>query len=340
MVIKEGNKTKNWLKDDNRIVSVDIWCLVYNHGKYLRQALDSILMQKTSFPVRIIIHDDASLDDSADIIKEYRARFPDKIVAILEEQNLVQNGKSVFRKMVPYFTAKYIAYCEGDDYWTDDKKLQKQVDYLESHPDCVAVYHNILPVDKNGKHNEALRGIYPILEEGNYSEKELKNFVLKTQFASLVMRNYYPWMTEEQMDFYAQVKCNGDERSLILSSIIGRIHYLPDVMAAHRRVINEGDSWTARQNRKSKSERMLELQKRYLEKCRLHHYFSGIKPYPYNFLINERINYLKAAKHEGLSYKQRINNLKCIQIPIYAYIVYIPLFIRRGMRSVYRRLRK
>ena len=84
---------------DTRPVSVDVSCMVYNHGNYLRQALDSILMQETDFPVRIIIHDDASTDDSAAVILEYKKKYPQKIVAVIEEVNLYQNGRSVWAKI-------------------------------------------------------------------------------------------------------------------------------------------------------------------------------------------------------------------------------------------------
>ena len=95
-----------YLKQDNRPLSVDIFCLVYNHGKYLRKALDGMLMQKTDFPVRIIIHDDASTDDSAKIIMEYKERYPDRIVAVIERTNLHQNGISFWPIMLPYLTSK------------------------------------------------------------------------------------------------------------------------------------------------------------------------------------------------------------------------------------------
>lgn len=228
------------LQNDNRPVSVDISCTVYNHGKYLREALDGMLMQETNFQYRIIIHDDASTDDSSDIIREYQALYPKMIVAVIEDENLYQNGKSIFAKMFPYYTAKYIASCEGDDYWLDKKKLQKQVDYLEAHPDCIACYHNILPVNADSKSNESLHFIYSILDEGDYTKKEIKSFVLKTQTASLVRRNLNPYLSDADKEAYQLTKCNGDEKTLLLCGTVGRVHYLPDVMAAHRRVF-QGD---------------------------------------------------------------------------------------------------
>lgn len=308
---------KNWLKNDNRPVSVDVSCTVYNHGPYLREALDGIFMQKTDFPVRVIIHDDASTDNSVSIIQEYEKKYPDKIISIIEKENKYQNGQSLFKIMLPFYTSKYIAYCEGDDYWTDPYKLQKQVDYLENNPDCAAVYHNILPVDEHSQYDESLRLTYKLLKEGDYTKKEIRNFVLKTQTASLVKRNYHPWMSEQDIIFYADAKFNGDEKNLILCGLLGRIHYLPDVMAAHRRVF-QGDSWTAMQHKKEKSQKLIEKYNRYIEKCRFYEYFSGRKKYRYNKILEMQFGIIRKFP------KNKINI--CKNVPFYAYLVYIPVF--------------
>ena len=310
------------LLNDARPVSVDIACTVYNHEKYLREALDGMLMQETDFPYRIIIHDDASTDNSAEIIREYQARYPDKIIAIIEEENLYQNGKSIYMKMFPYYTAKYRAVCEGDDFWTDRKKLQKQVDYLEAHPDCIACYHNILPVNEDSRYDESLRHSYILLDEGDYTKKEIKNFILKTQTASLVKRNLHPFLSDADKTAYQSAKCNGDEKALLLSGTIGRVHYLPDVMAAHRRVFL-GDSYTARQSNKSEVDKFIGNQQRYMEKRKLYAYLTGIKLYPYNNLIHGRMIFI-ITHHRELK-KSEINKIyRSVHVPVYAYIAYFP----------------
>lgn len=329
---------KHWqtyLINDDRPVSVDVNCLVYNHGIYLRKALDGMLMQKTTFPVRIIIHDDASTDQSPDIIMEYKERFPDKIIAIIEEKNLYQNGQSIWAKMFPYFISKYVAYCEGDDYWIDEYKLQKQVEYLESHPDCVACYHNVLPVDKNGIYDEKLRGMYKLLEEGDYTKEEIRQGELKTQTATLVRRNYNPWLSEEDKEIYATTHCNGDQKQLVLCDAFGRIHYLPDVMSAHRRVMDEGDSWTAKQHKKTEIERFIEREKRYLELCRLYNHLNKSKIHPYNNIIYEKYAFYRKMKHKKIELnaidKRKI--IESVKIPFFAYIVVIPSFVFRFIKK-------
>ena len=116
---------------------VSIQCLTYNHEPYIRQALDGFLMQTTTFPFEIIIHDDASSDSTADIIREYELKFPRLIRPIYESENQMQMG--TLGKIINgiQHRGKYIALCEGDDYWTEPLKLQRQVEYLKNHSNIV-----------------------------------------------------------------------------------------------------------------------------------------------------------------------------------------------------------
>ncbi len=121
---------------------VSICCTSYNHENYIRETLDGFLMQKTSFPIEIIVHDDASTDNSKQIIEEY-AQKDARFVTILQTQNQYsQKIKPWPNYVFPKAKGKYIALCEGDDYWTDPLKLQKQVDFLEANPDYGICFHN------------------------------------------------------------------------------------------------------------------------------------------------------------------------------------------------------
>ena len=125
---------------ENQII-VSIECCVFNHEPFLRQCLDGFVMQKTNFAFEAIVHDDASTDGSAAIIMEYAERYPDIIKPIIETENQYSKRDGSLRKVLnAHLKGKYIAWCEGDDYWTDPLKLQKQVDYLERHEDCGIVY--------------------------------------------------------------------------------------------------------------------------------------------------------------------------------------------------------
>lgn len=125
---------------------ISINCLVYNHGPYLRQCLDGFIKQKTNFAFEAIVHDDASTDNSAAIIREYAEKYPDIIKPIYENENQYsKHDGSITRIMNAAISSKtkYIAFCEGDDCWTDPYKLQKQVDFLESHPNYVLSHSDI-----------------------------------------------------------------------------------------------------------------------------------------------------------------------------------------------------
>lgn len=120
---------------------VSIRCTAYNHAKYIRQALDGFVMQQTTFKFEAIVHDDASTDGTADIIREYAEKYPDIIKPIFETENQYsKHDGSLGRIMDQACIGKYIAMCEGDDYWTDPLKLQKQVDFLEEHTDFSICY--------------------------------------------------------------------------------------------------------------------------------------------------------------------------------------------------------
>lgn len=121
---------------DSTLVSIS--CLTYNHAKYIEKCLDGFIMQKTSFVFEVIVHDDASTDNTASIIREYEQKFPDIIKPIYQIKNQYSRGVTIGKNFIyPRARGKYIALCEGDDYWIDPYKLQKQVDFLEANPDYV-----------------------------------------------------------------------------------------------------------------------------------------------------------------------------------------------------------
>lgn len=128
---------------------VSICCITYNHENYIRDAIEGFLIQNTSFPFEIIIHDDASTDNTANIIEEYANKYPDLFVTILQSENQwSKGGGSIYARFVyPRARGKYIALCEGDDYWTDPLKLQKQVEFLEENPDYGIVHTNFSTSD-------------------------------------------------------------------------------------------------------------------------------------------------------------------------------------------------
>lgn len=132
---------QNWTVKDTENPLVSVRCITYNHEPYIAQAIDGFLMQKTDFPFEVIIHDDASTDKTADIIREYERKYPLIIKPIYQTENQYskRNG-SIAKAIDPKLKGKYIAFCEGDDYWIDPNKLQMQVDFLEKNPEYGMCY--------------------------------------------------------------------------------------------------------------------------------------------------------------------------------------------------------
>ncbi len=127
---------------DNQDIKVTIRCITYNQKDYIRQCLDGFVMQRTNFRFEAIVHDDASTDGTAEIVREYAEKYPDIVKPIFETENQYsKHDGSLGRIMNANTRGKYVAICEGDDYWTDPLKLQKQADFLDANPQCSLTYH-------------------------------------------------------------------------------------------------------------------------------------------------------------------------------------------------------
>ncbi len=215
---------------------VVISCITYNHGPYIRDALDGFVMQKTNFSFVAIVHDDASTDNTADILREYADRYPDIILPIYELENQYSKGGGemglILRKAREATGAKYVALCEGDDYWTDPKKLQKQVDFLEAHPDYSMCFHNaIVYYEKNRIDNVMVDGF------DNLEITPLKlycNWPIPT--ASILFRSkvycnkiYLKSMQIPNANF-------GDVQVGVGAGFEGKIHFINECMSVYRRL--------------------------------------------------------------------------------------------------------
>lgn len=165
---------------------VTIRCITYNQEKYIRQCLDGFVMQKTNFRFEAVVHDDASTDGTSDIIREYAERYPSIIKPIFETENQYsKEDGSLARIMDSQMRGRYIAICEGDDYWTSPDKLQKQVDFLESHPDYSMCFHQATRHYENSNKPDTL---YCDVEDRDYTGQELYTPVHRPPTASVLMR--------------------------------------------------------------------------------------------------------------------------------------------------------
>jgi glycosyltransferase involved in cell wall biosynthesis len=127
-------------------MKVSVWITAYNHERFIEKALDSVLNQKTNFDYEVVIGEDCSQDKTRDIVLSYKAQYPDKIKLFLPEKNLGMNP--MFYASFPLCDGNYIAWLDGDDYWTDEYKLQKQVDFLEQNPEFVMCTHKVRVIDE------------------------------------------------------------------------------------------------------------------------------------------------------------------------------------------------
>ena len=140
-------------------IKVSVLCTAYNHEKFLRKCLDGFVMQKTNFKFEVIVHDDASTDGTKKIIEEYMQKYPKLFVPIFQTENKYSKGILIFDDiMYPLAKGKYIAVCEGDDYWCNENKLQLQYDFMEGHPECSAcftntIFHDMRNIDKDRNYN-------------------------------------------------------------------------------------------------------------------------------------------------------------------------------------------
>jgi len=134
-----------------RIPLVSVVCPAYNQKAFIAATVDSFLAQRTDFPFEILINDDASTDGTREIIQAYAERYPTLIRPVLHDENQYRQGKLFYPALFNMAKGRYLAYCDGDDYWTDPLKLQKQVDFLERHPDYVITYHDAVMVSEQGE---------------------------------------------------------------------------------------------------------------------------------------------------------------------------------------------
>ena len=213
---------------------VSIRCLVYNHEPFLRQCLDGFVMQQVNFSYEAIVHDDASTDGSAEIIKEYAEKYPDIIKPILETENQYSKRDGSLRRIMNAHTrGKYVALCEGDDYWTDPLKLQKQVDFLESHPDYSMCFHRCNILLSDGTMTD--KG-FDFLEKREYSFEEIA-LTWSIPTASVLYRSDLLPRIPQNKKFTI-----GDNVVFFTCACYGRIFCMGDVLSVYRK--HDG-GWTA-----------------------------------------------------------------------------------------------
>jgi glycosyltransferase involved in cell wall biosynthesis len=262
-------------------ILVSINCITYNHEKYIAEAIEGFLMQKTNFDFEILIYDDASTDLNQQIISEYQKKYPDVIKPILQKENQMSKGIKGINYTFNNTRAKgeYIAICEGDDYWTDPYKLQNQVDYMQNHPKCSMCFHAAEVVsDFKGKID-----VVKPYNENCISETE--DIILGDGgFMATNSILYRKSVMDNAPDFYFNAPV-GDYPLQILCSTKDYAYYINKFMSVYR--VGVEGSWSSRMNsEKNREEKYINLYKRTIEMLNEFNEYSNEK---YSNAIDKKI---------------------------------------------------
>ena len=170
------------------VPTITVICWTYNHQQFIRRAIDSILAQEVDVPVEVIIHDDASTDGTSQLIREYHARFPAVVRPVLQESNQLQQGVNFVPSLFSHARGKYIAICDGDDYWTCSDKLMKQLECMESSPSASGCFHSaddLIDVEEK----MTLKHWKPAIVEKEYTLSHLFQYGNFAATSSLMLRS-------------------------------------------------------------------------------------------------------------------------------------------------------
>lgn len=218
---------------EQKHVLVSVVCTAYNHEPYISEALDGFLMQKTDFPIEIIITDDKSTDGTANILKEYESKYPNLFKIFYHKENLYSKKINFFQnEILPNCSGQYIAFCEGDDYWTDPDKLQIQVDFMERNPEFSICCHEVIINNEITKRKRLSR----------LNNKATLTFhdIVETPLMHTVSILYRRVLLQLIPDWFNGLIV-GDFPLILYLAQQGKIRYFPEPMAVYR--IHSQGTW-------------------------------------------------------------------------------------------------
>lgn len=277
----------------NKDYIVYIRCYTYNQEKYIEDALKGFVMQKTTFPYVALVIDDASTDQTANIIRKYEQEYPEIIKGVYLKENHYSKGKSKDPYVKPWRDkCKYEAICEGDDYWIDPLKLQKQVDFLGKNPEYAMCFHEAKIINETNIPFE-----YPKLENREYSSNELfKEWIVPT--ASILVKSEVPIKMIRDKRII-----NGDINIVLAAANIGKVYGMHEVMSVYR--VQENGLTI---NRAKKD--ILALQMRYIDHFKLlSETYKKVQPKYYNLKIADTYINIAFIHARRKNYKLFITNI-------------------------------
>lgn len=209
---------------------VSIGCITYNHEKFISQTLEGFLMQKTNFPVEIFINDDCSTDKTPEILRAYEKKYPGIFQITYQTENQLSKGvKPLSQLILPRIRGKFVALCEGDDYWTDPLKLQKQADFLLQNPEYALCFHPAKIVDENNEEIESV--FFKHLREKDYTVEEILETWSIPTASSMFRADIAPYITQMSKTkryFY------GDTPMFLTILQHGKAHCMGETMSVYR----------------------------------------------------------------------------------------------------------
>lgn len=299
-------------------IKVSVICLAYNHENYIRKCLEGFVIQETNFDFEVLVHDDASSDKTTNIIREYEEKYPQIIKPIYQQTNQYSKGVKIIAEiLMPLVKGKYVAFCEGDDYWTDKYKIQKQFDALEANLDCYMCVGKVRCVREHG---EITKNQYPMIEidEGLVPADLLigtYNFHTSCYFCKTeVLRMFY------NPDVIFKKWCTGDVALLIFFAQAGGVYFIDEYVSCYRQ--DSIGSWVDRRTNKSR----VEFHKNQIKAWKAYDEFTNFKYHVLLLNAIDRENFkiaLFEKKALTILKKDNIQYLK-MQKPYYILLAFFP----------------
>jgi len=263
-------------------ILVSISCVTYNHEEYIEKCLASLVMQETTFKYEILVHDDCSTDKTQEVVRKFEKKHPELIKPIYQTENQWSKGLSVtFTYQYPRAKGKYIAICEGDDYWIDPLKLQKQVDFMESHPDFIMCGTNGLT----------------LYDDRSFPPRYFNNCLQSREFVASDIIGKWAFPTasflirKELIDKVSEFQIStihGDLKMILMSLLCGRIFYFSDLMVVYRKNYKESSA-SSMVDKRIDAGLNSAIQKKMLY-CAYNNFSNGI----YSSYIDDYLNLLNA----------------------------------------------
>lgn len=289
------------MADDNPILS--IYVATYNHEKYIAHALDSIRMQKTQYTYEVLVGEDCSTDRTRKVLQDYEKENPDFVQVFYREHNMhkeaINNGADLKRRC----NGKYVIALEGDDYWLDPYKIEKQVSFLENNPEYLAIAHNCTVVNED---SVPVDEEYPECKDTEYTLRHYQKGIFPGQLTTVMMRNYY----KNELFDTSFLTCNiqpGDKRLYFTLVCNGKIYCAQEKMSAYRHVTQGGNSYSANVKHDFDNQRRW-----YLEQLNYAYRIEndgGIKCSEYLYLKE----LLAGVKHRDITLKEALCFMKSIR---------------------------